>query len=92
MVTFLKEHSLENTETLTSPARRAVKNLAFSLLWLRFDPRPRNFPILWEAKKGKKKTNTKSPFLEVNYVPVHVPVSFATEHTWLVFGDGVTHK
>lgn len=92
MVTFLKEQSIENTESLEFPGGLAVMDLVFSLLWLRSDPRPRNFPILWEAKKGKKKTNTKSPFLEVNYVPVHVPVSFATEHTWLVFGDGVTHK
>ena len=35
-----------------------VRDLALSLLWLRFDPWPRNFHMLQARTKGEKKIST----------------------------------
>ena len=37
------------------PGGLAVKDLASSLLWLRFDPWPRNFCVPWVWPKQNKK-------------------------------------
>ena len=39
------------------PGRLAVKDLALSLLWLRFDPWPGNIHMLWGSQKPSKTKN-----------------------------------
>ena len=45
----------KNTRLREFPCGLVVRDLALSLLWLRFNPWPRNFCMPWALPKKKKK-------------------------------------
>ena len=49
----------EEKGSLKFPAAQRIKGPASSLLWLGFDPQPRNFRIQWASPKTKQNNNSK---------------------------------
>lgn len=70
---------LKITRLLEFPSGPAVKDQALSLMWLRFDPRPRNFclPRVW-PKQNKPFWGDTIPFF-TEALPYYILINTAQE-------------